>query len=141
MDQAFSYTNKFHGCQWYIVSNFDEIRLYKVGASKEHCEIFHLRELDDPDRFKKFHYILCKSNFISKEGKSHSLELTESSKKFHEDISVEFYNLYKNTRINLFEHLKENNKDIDTDMMVDYLNILNMQRKLVLKLFGNNFLF
>jgi len=36
VDQAFSYTNKLDKCKWVIVSNFMEIRLYKVGRSKEY---------------------------------------------------------------------------------------------------------
>lgn len=46
VDQEFSYTNKLDKCKWVIVSNFMEIRLYKVGLSKEYFEFFLVDELD-----------------------------------------------------------------------------------------------
>ena len=102
VDQGFSYTNRLDKCRWVIVSNFTEIRLYQVGRSKEHYEIFYLNELDEIENFKKFYYLFSKENLISKKSKSQTLELTEATQKRHEDISVDFYNLYKNLRINLF---------------------------------------
>src|SRR6056297_3320217 len=119
VDQGFSYTNKLDKCRWVIVSNFTEIRLYQVGRSKEYYEIFYLNELDDIEEFKRFHYLLSKNNLISKDGKSQTLQLTEKTQKRHEDISVEFYNLYKNSRINLFGHLKENNENIDFEVLLE----------------------
>src|SRR6056297_353100 len=119
VDQGFSYTNKLDKCRWVIVSNFTEIRLYQVGRSKEYYEIFYLNELDDIEEFKRFHYLLSKNNLISKDGKSQTLQLTEKTQKRHEDISVEFYNLYKNARINLFGHLKENNENIDFEVLLE----------------------
>ncbi len=119
IDQAFSYTSELDKCKWYIVSNFTEIRLYKVGRSKEYYEVFHLDELGDENEFKKFHYLLCKNNLLSKRGKSQTLELSEAAYKQEKDISDEFYNSYKNTRIELFEHLKENNEDIDSEVLLE----------------------
>ena len=119
VDQGFSYTNKLDKCRWVIVSNFTEIRLYQVGRSKEYYEIFYLSELDDIIKFKTFHYLLCKNNLISREGKSQTLQLTEATQKKHENISIEFYNLYKNARINLFEHLKENNDNVEFELLLE----------------------
>ncbi|SDM55417.1 Eco57I restriction-modification methylase domain-containing protein [Halarsenatibacter silvermanii] len=119
VDQAFSYTNRLDKCKWVIVSNFIEIRLYKVGRSKEYNEVFHLQDLVEENEFKKFHYLLCSDHLITEEGKSETLRLSGATNKRHEDISVEFYNLYKNMRINLFEHLKENNPDIDFEVLLE----------------------
>jgi len=119
VDQGFSYTNKLDRCRWVIVSNFTEIRLYQVGRSKEYYEIFYLHELDDIDVFKKFHYLLCKENLICEDGKSQTLQLTEATQKRHEDISVKFYNLYKDLRINLFEHFKSNNPEVNQEILLE----------------------
>jgi hypothetical protein len=119
VDQAFSYTNKLDKCKWVIVSNFMEIRLYKVGRSKEYFEVFLLDELDDIEEFKKFYYLLNKEHLISKTGKSVTLELSEKTVKKEEDISVKFYNLYKNVRVNLFEHLKENNPGKEAELLLE----------------------
>jgi type I restriction-modification system DNA methylase subunit len=119
VDQAFSYTNKLDKCKWVIVSNFMEIRLYKVGRSKEYFEVFLLDDLNDIEEFKKFYYLLNKDHLISKSGKSVTLELSEKTVKKEEDISVEFYNLYKNVRVNLFEHLKENNPGKEAELLLE----------------------
>ncbi|PUU88278.1 MAG: Eco57I restriction endonuclease [Halanaerobium sp.] len=119
VDQAFSYTNKLDKCKWVIVSNFMEIRLYKVGRSKEYFEVFLLDDLDKIETFKKFYYLLNKDNLLSETGNSITLELSEKTLKKEEDISVKFYNLYKNVRINLFEHLKENNDDKDPELLLE----------------------
>ena len=119
VDQAFSYTNKLDKCKWVIVSNFMEIRLYKVGRSKEYYEVFLLDELDEIENFKKFYYLLNKDNLLSKTGKIVILELSEKTVKKEEDISVEFYNLYKNVRVTLFEHLKEKNQDKEQELLLE----------------------
>src|SRR6056297_2621421 len=119
VDQAFSYTNKLDGCRWVIVSNFIETRLYKVGRSKEYFEVFHLDELGDEKEFKKFHYLLSKNNLISKSNQSQTMELSDATHKRQEDISVEFYNIYKDLRINLFEHLKDTNEDLNAELLLE----------------------
>ena len=83
VDQGFSYTNKLDKCQWVIVSNFVEIRLYQVGRSKEYYETFYLHELDDIEEFKRFYFLLNKDNLINKTGKSTTFKLTESTQKRH----------------------------------------------------------
>ncbi len=119
VDQAFSYTNKLDKCKWVIVSNFMEIRLYKVGRSKEYYEVFLLDELDEIENFKKFYYLLNKTNLLSETVESVTYKLSEKTLKKEEDISVKFYNLYKNVRINLFEHLKNNNPDKNPELLLE----------------------
>ncbi len=119
VDQAFSYTNSLDRCQWVIVSNFMEIRLYKVGRSKEYYELFHLDDLTELQEFLKFHYLLGRDNLISRTDNSLTLQLSEATRKRNEDISVEFYNLYKEVRVDLFEHLRENNVSLDPEVLVN----------------------
>lgn len=119
VDQAFSYTNKLDKCKWIIVSNFMEIRLYKVGRSKEYYEVFLLDDLDEIENFKKFYYLLNKNNLISKTGESVTYKLSEKTFKKEEDISVKFYNLYKNVRVNLFEHLQKNNPSKEPELLLE----------------------
>ena len=119
VDQAFGYTNKLDKCKWAIVSNFDEIRLYKVGRSKEYYEMFWLNELDQKEKFKKFHYLLNKENFLPKNKKSITLKLSEKTVKKEENISVEFYNLYKRVRVDLFDHLRDKNPHYDLELLIE----------------------
>lgn len=119
VDQAFGYASKYDRCGWVIVSNMNEIRLYKVGRSQEYYESFFVDHLDNVDEFKKFHLLLCKENLLRKEGQSPTLILSEKTKAHIQDISVSFYNLYKNIRIQLFEELKASNPDIDKAILVE----------------------
>jgi len=119
VDQAFSYASKYDRCSWVIVSNMNEIRLYKVGRSQEYYESFFIDDLDNIDEFKKFHLLLCKENLIRKEGQSPTFSLSEKTKEHIQDISVSFYNLYKNIRIQLYEELKASNPEIDNAILVE----------------------
>jgi len=90
VDQAFGYASKYDRCSWVIVSNMNEIRLYKVGRSQEYYESFFINDLDNIDEFKKFHLLLCKENLIRKEGQSTTFSLSEKTKEHIQDISVSF---------------------------------------------------
>ncbi len=119
VEQAFSYVSKYDHCSWVIVSNMNEIRIYKLGRSQEYYESFFIDDLDQEDEFKKFHLLLCKENFIQKDGDSETYKLNERTKERIQDISVSFYNLYKDVRIKLFEELKLSNPDYSHALLVE----------------------
>lgn len=54
VDQAFLYANKFTGCQWVLVSNFLELRLYSVRHGQTLYEHVWLRELTEENRLLEF---------------------------------------------------------------------------------------
>lgn len=117
VDQAFSYTSKFDRCPWVIVSNMIEIRLYKVGRSQEYYESFHIEDLEKD--FFRFHYLLCKENLIKEDGESSTALLSAKTMNHIQDITVEFYNLYRTSRIQLFEELKECNPTYDEEILLE----------------------
>jgi type I restriction-modification system DNA methylase subunit len=90
-----------------------------VGRSQEYYESFFIDDLDNIDEFKKFHLLLCKENLIRKEGQSPTFSLSEKTKEHIQDISVSFYNLYKNIRIQLYEEMKASNPEIDNAILVE----------------------
>ena len=58
VEQAFNYAPKYgKNCQWVIVSNYKEIRLYRANDMTEY-QVFFLEKLKDDLEFKKFIYIL-----------------------------------------------------------------------------------
>ena len=59
VDQAFLYSTKFSGCEWVIVSNFTEIRLYSSKHGQTLYESFSLGELADDDRRLDFVALLA----------------------------------------------------------------------------------
>ncbi|MBS3741679.1 MAG: N-6 DNA methylase, partial [Candidatus Cloacimonetes bacterium] len=119
VEQAFSYATKYDGCKWVIVSNMIEIRLYKYDRGQGHYEEFLIPELINKENFNKFHLLLCRESLIKKEGTSLTEKLTRKTRELEEDITKEFYNVYKQTRINLFEHLKKYNPDYEQEILFE----------------------
>jgi hypothetical protein len=119
VEQAFSYQHKTgKECRWVIVSNFNEIRLYHSNSSTEY-ELFFVSELAKPEKFNQFFYLLNSKNLISKSGESIIDTLYKSNEQDEQDISKEFYSVFKKIRIDLFEHLKANNPNIDEMILLE----------------------
>lgn len=119
ISQAFSYSSKFDRCDWIIVSNFKEIRLYNKERGQGYYEKFDVISLDKPDEFKRFYYCLCKRNLIDKNRKSPLDELVKDTSRTEEEISNSFYKDFKLLRKNVFEHLCNNNPDIDKIVLLE----------------------
>ncbi|ENY8698163.1 restriction endonuclease subunit M [Clostridioides difficile] len=113
VEQGFSYLPKYgRNCTWLIVSNFKEIRLYNANDATEY-EFFSIKDIyEKDDVFKKFLYLLSSKSLMTKHGKSRVEVLWEENIKQEEAIEKGFYDLYKNTRLNLFNDILLNNKDI-----------------------------
>lgn len=125
VEQAFSYSSKAGGrCKWVIVSNFKEIRFYHASDQSRY-EIFILQELLHDDNLKRFFFLLQKKRLISKNSESFVDILYRERQEAEQIISKLFYSQYKNLRIELFEHLKQNNLDKEE------LLLLNKSQKLL----------
>ena len=118
IEQGYLYASKFDWCKWIIISNFKEIRLYHKDRTQDFYEIFDVLKLDEEDEFKRFYYILCKDNLISKTEESVIENLSKETNVQEENITKEFYKKYKETRSKLFNHLVKNNPDIDKNIIL-----------------------
>ena len=112
IEQAYLYATKFDRCNWIIVSNFREIRLYNKGRTQDHFEKFDVLELHKEAEFKRFFYILCKINLISKQPTSVIDDLANDTTVVNEDITTKFYSQYKTARLDLFLHLIETTQQL-----------------------------
>lgn len=119
IEQAYLYATKFDRCNWIIVSNFREIRLYNKNRTQDHFEKFDVLELHKDTEFKRFFYLLCKQNLIAKTNTSNIDDLANNTTAVSEDITKKFYGEYKNARLNLFLHLIENNPTIDQIVLLE----------------------
>ena len=119
IEQAYLYATKFDRCNWIIVSNFREIRLYSKNRTQDFFEKFDVLELHRTEEFKRFYYFLCKDNLISHAKTSVIDDLANDSTKEDEDITLKFYQDYKNVRLNLFHHLVEHNPDIEKTLLLE----------------------
>ena len=111
VEQGFRYASKVGGkCEFIIISNFTEIRLYKFGdESKYHS--FKLSELaKDDNKIKEFHFLLAKDRLFTKTSNQspvHALDTTEKG----EEIEKRFYKHYSTLREEIWHNLIELNKE------------------------------
>lgn len=120
VEQAFGYAPKYGAsCQWVIVSNFKEIRLYRSNSMLNY-QVFYLENLKNDLEFKKFVYLLSFESLVGTENeKSKSLKLSEEYQKKQIEIEKKFYNLYKQIRIDIFENIRNNNKNISEYIILE----------------------
>lgn len=119
VEQGFGYSYKFDGCKWVIVSNFTEIRLYNTQRGIGYYDNFDIFKLNDENEFIKFYFLLSKKNFISKSDNSAVDLLIKETNIQEENITKEFYKKYKNIRIKLYNHIIENNPQIDKYLILE----------------------
>ncbi|ATV64398.1 Eco57I restriction-modification methylase domain-containing protein [Fusobacterium pseudoperiodonticum] len=120
VEQAFNYAPKYgKNCQWVIVSNYKEIRLYRSNDMTEY-EVFFLENLKDDLEFQKFIYILSFEALVGTANKkAKALELSEEYQKNQIEIEKKFYNEYRNIRLHIFENMKENNPETDENLLLE----------------------
>lgn len=119
VSQAFSYSSKFDRCDWIIVSNFKEIRLYNKDRGQGYYESFEILKLDDEKEFKRFYFCLSKQNLLDENRNSLLDRLVKDTSKNEEEITKDFYKDYKNLRKFLFEHICKHNPNIDKKCLLE----------------------
>ncbi len=125
VDQGWRYARNTDNCDWFIVSNYREIRLYHTSKNSSHYESFDLEELADLNEFRKFYFLFCRQNFlpINKEAKFSKIdELFAASTKAEIEITKELYAEYSQLRGQLFEDfaaLKLNKTKYSSDVLIE----------------------
>lgn len=113
VDQAYRYAINLP-CDWLIVTNLREIRLYHKGSTQRSFERFVLKELvDDLKEFKRFLFILGAERVVPADGHSHLYDLLEESEKAGERLTREFYDTYADVRHELLNSLIQQNPKVD----------------------------
>lgn len=116
IQQAFKYKPQFKDCAFVIATNFIEIRLLRDNQLD--YEHFTLEELanpaDDYFIFKKFYYLLCAENFITKSGKSQTENILAEIRIEEEQITKKFYKEYKELRKQLIKNIGKNAGSVKT---------------------------
>ena len=120
VEQAFNYAPKYgKNCQWVIVSNYKEIRLYRSNDMTEY-QVFFLEKLKDDLEFKKFIYILSFYALVgTEEKKAKTIELSEEYQKNQAEIEKKFYNKYKTIRLHIFENMRKNNPTVNENIIIE----------------------
>lgn len=120
VEQAFGYAPKYgSSCQWVIVSNYKEIRLYRQTEMNEY-QVFFLEDLKDDLEFKKFIYVLSFYSLVGTEKKkAKTIELSEEYQKNQSEIEKKFYNEYKAIRLHIFENMRKNNPAVNENTIIE----------------------
>ncbi|MDD4319353.1 MAG: N-6 DNA methylase [Candidatus Peribacteraceae bacterium] len=121
VQQGFKYKPQYSNCGFVIVTNFREIRLYR--DTMHDYERFTLEELADPKddyrSFRKFYYLFSADHFIAESGKSVTEELLAAIRIEQEQITKEFYNEYRDLRLQLIGNIRQNNSSLSFDSIVE----------------------
>ncbi len=125
VQQAFDYASDAGGtCNWVIVSNFVEIRLYNYRDRGKY-ELFYITEfLDNEVELKRFFYLLYKGQLISQK-ESFVDKLYNERSEEQVSITNKFYEEYKKLRLEIYNNLRSLNPDID------HFVLLNKTQKLL----------
>lgn len=116
--EAFNTSSLYEDCQWIILTNMQEIRLYRVHE-RESYESFSLYGLREDRALKRFYYLLCRENLISQESKGSTLIHSQKAIELRERCMVGFYPLYREALIQLVEGLRESNPLYDTGILLE----------------------
>jgi len=119
VEQAFGYVPKYDRCDWVIVSDFKEMRLYHKSRGMGFYEKFSILELDRPAEFRRFYFCLCPNNLIDKDRKAVMDLLVKDTSASEEAITEKFYRDYKSVRAELLGHLKANNPRVAPRVLIE----------------------
>lgn len=108
VQQAWEYARDAKGCQWVLVSNYVEMRLYAVGETSLVYEAFEFAKLTDPTEYARFRLCLQAENLLG----GHTKALLAQSQQAEKDITNQLYADYKALREQLITRLMVDNPDI-----------------------------
>jgi hypothetical protein len=108
VDQGWRYANYTPDCNWVIVSNYQEIRLYRISKTPAYYERFLLTDLKELSEFNRFYFLLCRDNFLpavdDPQAPSRVDLLLQESSEAQEEITNKLYEEYKAVRSQLTWH-------------------------------------
>ncbi|MBI1833898.1 MAG: N-6 DNA methylase [Candidatus Andersenbacteria bacterium] len=121
VQQAFKYKPQYTRCDFVLVTNFYEMRIYRDNQLD--YEEFTLKDLVDPKdnyyQFRKFYYLLCRQNFIAKTGQSNTERILSAIRIEEEEISKKFYTQYRQLRHELISNIQKNNPDKPATLAIE----------------------
>ncbi len=117
VQQAFDYASAVGGtCRWVIVSDFREIRLY-FHNDRTRYESFDILSLDR--EMKRFLFLLHRDRLIAEKGESFTEILHRERQEQEKNISRQFYADYRQARLNLFHHIREENQSLAESLLLN----------------------
>jgi hypothetical protein len=113
VDQAFDYAINLR-CNWILVTNIRQTRLYYKGADKQTYERFDTEALADDERqLKKFVFLLHAARMVPAHGPCHLDALLQDSEKVGREVTKEVYAEYAFIRRSTLARMRRANPEVD----------------------------
>ena len=111
VDQALRYAVNLE-CDWYLVTNLHEVRLYHKGHDQYTFERFETAALAEDDRaFRRFVFLLGAERMVPADGPCHLDPLLSESRRIGLDLTRDYYREYAELRRTTFDSLRRHNPD------------------------------
>lgn len=118
VDQAYRYAINLP-CDWAVVTNLHEVRLYHKGSTQRTYERFDIAELaTDRRALARFVYVLGAERVTPSHGRSHLHELLAESTAAGERLTQAFYAEYANLRREVLAAFRRDNPGVAPDAVL-----------------------
>ncbi|MFI5455560.1 MAG: Eco57I restriction-modification methylase domain-containing protein [Isosphaerales bacterium] len=118
VDQAFDYAINLR-CNWILVTNIRQTRLYYKGTDKQTFERFDTEVLaQNETHLRKFVFLLHASRMVPLHGASHLDSLFQESEKVGSELTLEFYAHYAFARRSALSRLRWTNPDVEPRLIL-----------------------
>jgi type I restriction-modification system DNA methylase subunit len=112
VDQALRYAVNLV-CDWYLVTNLHEIRLYHKGHDQFTFERFETATLATDDAaFRRFVFLLGAERVVPAAGRCHLDDLLSESRRIGVDLTRDYYRDYADLRLKTFYRLRQCNSAV-----------------------------
>jgi hypothetical protein len=120
VDQAYRYAINLR-CDWIVVTNLRELRLYHKGHDQRTCERFAIAELAaDPAAAARFVFVLGAERVVPEAGEGHLDQLLRLSERAGEELTRSYYADYAELRREILAHLQSANPTVVPELLLFY---------------------
>lgn len=120
VDQAYRYAINLP-CDWILVTNLREIRLYHKSRDQRTYERFEIGQLAEQEKpLRQFIFLLGADRVVPVEGPGHLDELLKASETAGLELTRSYYAEYAQTRREILAHLRDANPQVLPEILLLY---------------------
>ncbi len=118
VDQALGYAVNLP-CDWYLVTNLNELRLYHKGHDQFTYERFETKAVaTEDDAFRRFAFLLGAPRVVLADGSCHLDGLLSDSQRIGRELTNDFYREYRRLREKTFHAIRDANPEHDAGKLL-----------------------
>lgn len=112
VDQGYRYAINLP-CDWVVVTNLREVRLYHKGSDQQTYERFDTERLAHDDAaLRRFVFLLGAERVVPEQGRCHFYDLLEESQRIGKEVTKQYYVHYADLRQDTFGRLRAANPGV-----------------------------